>query len=90
MTTSPESDVDTFMMSRALDEARRGAPSPNPPVGAVVVDAGGSVVGEGFHVRAGEAHAEAIALEQGAPAVAAFMEFTLPGAPLPLPACRAR
>jgi diaminohydroxyphosphoribosylaminopyrimidine deaminase/5-amino-6-(5-phosphoribosylamino)uracil reductase len=50
-------------MARALDLAAiaRGRTSPNPMVGAVVV-AGGAVVGEGYHARAGEAHAEAVAL----------------------------
>ncbi|MFM7719219.1 MAG: bifunctional diaminohydroxyphosphoribosylaminopyrimidine deaminase/5-amino-6-(5-phosphoribosylamino)uracil reductase RibD [Actinomycetota bacterium] len=51
-------------MRRAIDLARLGAGlvSPNPLVGAVVVDASGEVVGEGAHLRAGEAHAEVIAL----------------------------
>lgn len=64
MTTSPEPDFDTSMMRRALAEARRATPSPNPPVGAVVVGADGSVVAEAMHVRAGEPHAEVVALEQ--------------------------
>jgi diaminohydroxyphosphoribosylaminopyrimidine deaminase/5-amino-6-(5-phosphoribosylamino)uracil reductase len=64
MTTSPDLDFDTSMMSRALDEARRAAPSPNPPVGAVVVRADGSVVAQAFHARAGDAHAETLAVEQ--------------------------
>ena len=50
-------------MDRALQLAARGIgrTSPNPPVGAVVVR-GGRVVGEGWHRRAGEPHAEALAL----------------------------
>lgn len=40
----------------------RGQTSPNPLVGAVVVDGRGSVVGRGYHARAGEAHAEIKAL----------------------------
>jgi diaminohydroxyphosphoribosylaminopyrimidine deaminase/5-amino-6-(5-phosphoribosylamino)uracil reductase len=50
-------------MERALVLARRGLGTtrPNPPVGAVVVR-DGRVVGEGFHARAGEDHAEVIAL----------------------------
>lgn len=52
-------------MRRALELAERGlgAVSPNPLVGAVIVGADGSVLGEGFHARAGELHAEAAALE---------------------------
>ena len=51
-------------MRRALTlaETARGRTSPNPIVGAVVADAAGRVVGEGFHRRAGEPHAEAAAL----------------------------
>lgn len=50
-------------MQRALALARRGKTSPNPMVGAVVVK-DGRVVGEGYHVRAGEPHAEVVALEK--------------------------
>lgn len=51
-------------MRRAITLAARGAgrTNPNPAVGAVVLDAGGAVVGEGWHQRAGEAHAEVRAL----------------------------
>ena len=51
-------------MQRAVElaERGRGTTHPNPPVGAVVVTADGAVVGEGFHARAGEAHAEVHAL----------------------------
>jgi diaminohydroxyphosphoribosylaminopyrimidine deaminase / 5-amino-6-(5-phosphoribosylamino)uracil reductase len=54
---------DEIFMREALDLARRGAgqTSPNPMVGAVVV-ADGQVVGRGYHPRAGEPHAEALAL----------------------------
>jgi diaminohydroxyphosphoribosylaminopyrimidine deaminase/5-amino-6-(5-phosphoribosylamino)uracil reductase len=50
-------------MQRALDLAYRawGQTSPNPAVGAVVVRQG-SVVGEGFHEKAGKPHAEVVAL----------------------------
>jgi len=50
-------------MSRALQLARRGAGyvSPNPMVGAVVV-CDGRIIGEGYHRRYGEAHAEVNAI----------------------------
>jgi diaminohydroxyphosphoribosylaminopyrimidine deaminase / 5-amino-6-(5-phosphoribosylamino)uracil reductase len=50
-------------MRRAIALARRGLgrTSPNPPVGAVVVK-GGRIVGEGWHRRAGDDHAEIVAL----------------------------
>ena len=52
-------------LARALElaERARGATHPNPVVGAVVV-AGDQIVGEGWHERRGEAHAEVIALAQ--------------------------
>lgn len=57
--------VDYAFMARALQLAERGLYStdPNPRVGCVVVRDGG-IVGEGWHGRAGEAHAEVRALEQ--------------------------
>ena len=52
-------------MLRALDLARTalGRTAPNPAVGAVIVHAG-EIVGEGFHPKAGEPHAEIFALQQ--------------------------
>ena len=51
-------------MVRALDLARRGpAHGPNPRVGAVLLDAAGRVLGEGWHRGAGTAHAEVAALD---------------------------
>ncbi|MCQ9425242.1 bifunctional diaminohydroxyphosphoribosylaminopyrimidine deaminase/5-amino-6-(5-phosphoribosylamino)uracil reductase RibD [Pseudomonas sp. LJDD11] len=57
--------LDAGYMARALELARKGRYSthPNPRVGCVIVrDA--QVVGEGWHVRAGEPHAEVHALRQ--------------------------
>ncbi len=56
-------------MARALRLAARGlyGASPNPRVGCVIVK-DGIVVGEGFHRKAGEPHAEIHALEQAGPA----------------------
>jgi len=50
-------------MRRALELARQGwgTTHPNPMVGAVIVEQG-EIVAEGFHAKAGEAHAEIIAL----------------------------
>jgi len=70
---------DLRWMGRALELAGRGAglTSPNPVVGAVLVGAG-RAVGEGFHARAGGAHAEAEALQQaGAAARGATLYVTL-------------
>jgi diaminohydroxyphosphoribosylaminopyrimidine deaminase/5-amino-6-(5-phosphoribosylamino)uracil reductase len=57
------SSEDHFHMARALRLAEQGlfTTTPNPRVGCVIVHAG-RVVGEGWHVRAGEAHAEVHAL----------------------------
>lgn len=53
-------------MHRALALARRGLghTSPNPMVGAVLVDEEGHIVAQGYHARAGRAHAEAVALKK--------------------------
>ncbi len=58
-------ETDSFYMARALHLAEKGRYSthPNPRVGCVIV-ADGCVVGEGWHIRAGEPHAEVYALRQ--------------------------
>lgn len=67
-------------MRRALDVARQawGDTHPNPLVGAVLVEEG-RIVAEGFHARAGEAHAEVNALRAlgRAPRVGATLYVTL-------------
>jgi len=53
----------TEWMAQAIEIGHQGDPSPNPHVGALIVK-DGQVVGTGFHVSAGERHAEIVALEQ--------------------------
>ncbi|MGB2521014.1 bifunctional diaminohydroxyphosphoribosylaminopyrimidine deaminase/5-amino-6-(5-phosphoribosylamino)uracil reductase RibD [Shewanella algae] len=62
------SNTDIAMMSRAIMLARRGryTTRPNPNVGCVIIDADGKIVGEGWHQRAGEPHAEVHALKMAA------------------------
>ena len=59
---------DTALMARAIQLAWRGRFSthPNPRVGCVIAR-GDLVIGEGWHERAGEAHAEVRALSQAGP-----------------------
>jgi diaminohydroxyphosphoribosylaminopyrimidine deaminase/5-amino-6-(5-phosphoribosylamino)uracil reductase len=59
------SDADRGYMSRALQLAAKGlyTTHPNPRVGCVLVKEG-QIVGEGYHLRAGEGHAEVNALAQ--------------------------
>lgn len=61
--TLASSVQDQVHMGRALQLAARGlyTTDPNPRVGCVLVK-GGQVVGEGWHMRAGDAHAEVLAL----------------------------
>jgi diaminohydroxyphosphoribosylaminopyrimidine deaminase/5-amino-6-(5-phosphoribosylamino)uracil reductase len=70
---------DAAWMRRALKLAARGRgrTAPNPMVGAVVVR-DGRVVGEGYHPRAGEPHAEVFALrDAGGAAAGATLYATL-------------
>ena len=56
---------DVRWMKRALKEALKGwgTTSPNPLVGAVIVKKG-SMLGAGYHVKAGQPHAEVNAIRQ--------------------------
>ena len=70
---------DRLFMARALELTQRGRDTctPNPNVGCVIVK-DGRVIGEGWHERAGEAHAEAHALANlSAPAEGATVYVTL-------------
>ncbi len=56
-------EVDRLFLRRAVELAKRGlfSTTPNPRVGCVIVR-DGRVIGRGWHVRSGEAHAEANAV----------------------------
>ena len=60
---------DAFFMRKALAlaERGRGTTSPNPMVGAVIVDRDGVIVGRGAHRVAGGPHAEVVALADAGP-----------------------
>ena len=73
------SDFDRLAMQRALELAARGLATtdPNPRVGCVIAH-GALMVAEGWHERAGEAHAEVVALRAaGAQAAGATVYVTL-------------
>ncbi|HEY5672611.1 MAG TPA: bifunctional diaminohydroxyphosphoribosylaminopyrimidine deaminase/5-amino-6-(5-phosphoribosylamino)uracil reductase RibD [Malonomonas sp.] len=66
-----------MQLAIALALQGQGRTAPNPPVGALVVQQG-QVVGEGFHPKVGEPHAEIFALQQaGAQARGADVYVTL-------------
>jgi diaminohydroxyphosphoribosylaminopyrimidine deaminase/5-amino-6-(5-phosphoribosylamino)uracil reductase len=71
---SPEDDK---WMGLALEAGAKGTPSPNPHVGAVVVK-NGELISQGHHERAGEEHAEVVALrDSGLRARGATLYVTL-------------
>ncbi len=59
----PENSIDAHYMQRCLELAKRaiGRTAPNPMVGCIIVK-NGHIIGEGFHPKAGEPHAEIFAL----------------------------
>jgi diaminohydroxyphosphoribosylaminopyrimidine deaminase/5-amino-6-(5-phosphoribosylamino)uracil reductase len=69
---------DEKYMNRCIQLARNGRQNakPNPMVGAVIVSADGRIIGEGYHVRCGEGHAEVNAFASVRPED----ETLLPGA----------
>src|SRR5437588_8324992 len=58
--------ADRHWSARALELARKAdfRTSPNPMVGAVVLDRDGRLAGEGYHEARGQPHAEAVALRE--------------------------
>ena len=75
----PFSPQDVAFMQLALDLAKQGefTTTPNPSVGCVLVK-DGKVIGKGFHAKAGEPHAEVMALrEAGEKACGATAYVTL-------------
>lgn len=67
---SLQEKTDEIYMRRCLQLARNGRQNakPNPMVGAVIVSADGRIIGEGYHVRCGEGHAEVNAFGSVKPA----------------------
>lgn len=55
-------ELDTMRRAIVLSAFGLGTTSPNPPVGCVILDPEGGIVGEGYHERKGEPHAETHAL----------------------------
>lgn len=67
--STPPNEADRRFLAAALVEAQKavGWTTPNPPVGAVVVDAAGDVVGRGHTAPVGGPHAEVCALRDAGP-----------------------
>ena len=65
---TPALRIDRLMMARALDLAKKARfiCPPNPAVGCVLVSAAGDIIGTGYTQRAGDAHAEIMALRDAA------------------------
>ncbi len=72
------SELDEFYMARALQLAERGlyTTEPNPRVGCVLVR-DGEIIGRGYHLRAGEGHAEVNAIADAGDATGATAYVTL-------------
>jgi diaminohydroxyphosphoribosylaminopyrimidine deaminase/5-amino-6-(5-phosphoribosylamino)uracil reductase len=59
-------DADKKHMQKCLELAQlaQGRTQPNPMVGSIIVDESGEIVSQGYHQKAGHAHAEVIALDR--------------------------
>jgi len=75
-TDKPQGHTDEYFMSKALQLAARGLYStmPNPRVGCVIVK-NEKIVGEGWHLKAGDAHAEVTAIQNAGPQTAGATLF---------------
>src|SRR5665213_3561108 len=64
-TISPPENLIAQGMTAAIEAARafEGATAPNPPVGCVLLDRSGAVLGVAAHQKAGALHAEALAIK---------------------------
>ena len=77
LTAFSRNDQSFMQMALTLAARGRGRTSPNPMVGAVIAREG-RVIGRGFHAKAGEPHAEVIALrEAGEQAAGATLYVSL-------------
>jgi len=63
-------EIDAMRRAIMLSALGLGTTSPNPPVGCIILNADGLIVGTGFHQRKGEPHAEAHALAAAGAAAA--------------------
>ena len=81
-----QKEIDEVYMRRCLQLAKNGRQNakPNPMVGAVIVSEDGRIIGEGYHVRCGEGHAEVNAFASVKPED----EHLLPGATIYVWLCR--
>jgi len=59
-----QAELDALRRALALSAHALGRTSPNPPVGAVVLDASGTVAGQGWTAPPGGPHAEVVALAE--------------------------
>ena len=72
--TSEEYLHTTFLLAK---RANSRDIRPNPFVGAIIVDQNGEIIGEGYHQKAGEAHAEVIAINNALLKTNDLSKFTL-------------
>lgn len=65
MTQHPASQTDLYYMMLAIEQAKKGlyTTRPNPAVGCVIVK-DHQIIGQGYHPKAGEPHAEVFALKE--------------------------